>query len=588
MPMNSKSRLSLHTDLHSTLIHPNLIPRLSPTYTSLPPHPLSISPCSPTHSYNNNHTHMSSTPTDTANYHLGDSDHRLSQSSNEKDDSHFMDTTPSASPSSSSSSSPASSPLSPTSNFSAMDLHYLYDQYQYPSSQTFDAIVQDYLQNLSTKKRDKALVDQQRYTLILQVLKDPRNTAISTAQFRFWVKKMFQLSSIKVESQPQDPSSLTWMVCHDGKPVATQEQIYPILIRAHRDAHHGGRDKTSALVRKQYSWIPKELIARFVRRCPFCISRRNGHLSKPSRQQLSTHPNNQPTLPKASKSNINKSALCFDHQSTLKSNSLTNCHQSQYQHHHHNSSAHPYHFGGRRTSSTKSQQPSSAWNDSSHQHQHRCQSLNSSTPTIAASIATTAAASVVSTQWMEPGTPFYYYSQAPSREFFVPGTDHLQNTYAPATINGHDYASSYLGDQDGTRNDSFASVNSAPAVMYSGSYQSSSPIHSPSANSSHSTSSSSISAGYAAVGQQQQQQQQQQYEYQQNQYQIQPVASSMNSDNLLPDDTKLENTDSQPYHYSYALSSSSSSSPGFYALQSPTGSMDILSHQHQQHHDPSV
>jgi len=71
--------------------------------------------------------------------------------------------------------------------------------------------------------------------MILQVLKDPRNTAVSTAQFRFWVKKMFQLPSRQI-------------VCHDGKPVAMREQIYGILVRAHREAHHGGRDKTSALV----------------------------------------------------------------------------------------------------------------------------------------------------------------------------------------------------------------------------------------------------------------------------------------------------------------------------------------------------
>ncbi|KAI9497192.1 hypothetical protein BDB00DRAFT_726347, partial [Zychaea mexicana] len=140
------------------------------------------------------------------------------------------------------------------------------DQDQFPRPTEFDSIVQDYLQNLSTKKRDKALVDRQRYELILQVLKDPRNTAISTAQFRFWVKKMFQL----VTADSVD------VVCHDNKPVAMREHIYGILVRAHREAHHGGRDKTSALVRKRYSWIPKELIARFVRHCPFCITRRNG------------------------------------------------------------------------------------------------------------------------------------------------------------------------------------------------------------------------------------------------------------------------------------------------------------------------
>ncbi|KAI9310581.1 hypothetical protein BX666DRAFT_2005045 [Dichotomocladium elegans] len=138
---------------------------------------------------------------------------------------------------------------------------------QYPSVEEFDKIVQDYLNNLSTKKRDKALVDRHRYTLIRRVLKDPRNTAISTAQFRFWVKKMFQFV-------PQYDGS--HVVCHDNKPVAMREDIYGILVQAHKQANHGGRDKTSALVRRRYSWIPKELIARFVRHCPFCITRRNG------------------------------------------------------------------------------------------------------------------------------------------------------------------------------------------------------------------------------------------------------------------------------------------------------------------------
>ncbi|KAI8060681.1 hypothetical protein BC940DRAFT_337423 [Gongronella butleri] len=139
---------------------------------------------------------------------------------------------------------------------------------QYPSADEFEQIMQQYLTNLSLKKRDKALIDQERYNLILRVLQEPKNTAISTAQFRFWVKKMFTLTTL--------PSGRL-AVCHDHKPVAMKEQIYSILIWAHRQSHHGGRDKTSTLVRKRFSWIPKELIARFVRQCPFCITRRNGH-----------------------------------------------------------------------------------------------------------------------------------------------------------------------------------------------------------------------------------------------------------------------------------------------------------------------
>ncbi|KAL0073495.1 hypothetical protein J3Q64DRAFT_1648662 [Phycomyces blakesleeanus] len=136
---------------------------------------------------------------------------------------------------------------------------------QLPTLAEFLTIIDDYLNNLSPKKRDKALVDENRYFLIQQVLKDPRNTSISTAQFRFWVKKMFTVKKGTADT-----------VCHDNKPVAIKENIYSILVKAHQDAHHGGRDKTSALVRKQYSWIPKELVARFVRQCPFCIIRRNG------------------------------------------------------------------------------------------------------------------------------------------------------------------------------------------------------------------------------------------------------------------------------------------------------------------------
>jgi hypothetical protein len=106
-----------------------------------------------------------------------------------------------------------------------------------PTFEEFQSIIDNYLHNLSPKKRDKALVDHARYCLIQEVLKNPRNTSISTAQFRFWVKKMFQLQ----------PGSYD-LVCHDNKPVAMKEQIYDILVNAHKEAHHGGRDKTSAIV----------------------------------------------------------------------------------------------------------------------------------------------------------------------------------------------------------------------------------------------------------------------------------------------------------------------------------------------------
>ena len=44
------------------------------------------------------------------------------------------------------------------------------------------------------------------------------------------------------------------LICHEGKPVAIREKIFKILSQAHRQCQHGGRDKTSAQVRRIYSW----------------------------------------------------------------------------------------------------------------------------------------------------------------------------------------------------------------------------------------------------------------------------------------------------------------------------------------------
>ncbi|ORZ14154.1 hypothetical protein BCR42DRAFT_439081 [Absidia repens] len=157
------------------------------------------------------------------------------------------------------------------------------DENQLPTPEEFRAIVDDYLNNL--------------------ILRDPRNTAISTAQFRFWVKKMFQLQLGNMD-----------IICHDNKPVAIKEHIYDILVRAHREAHHGGRDKTSALVRRKFSWIPKELVARFVRHCPFCINRRNGGQSPdPMKRNSPRYNYTSSSTPIAMPATINTNDYHFDH-----------------------------------------------------------------------------------------------------------------------------------------------------------------------------------------------------------------------------------------------------------------------------------
>lgn len=90
----------------------------------------------------------------------------------------------------------------------------------FPTSDAFDVMTAAYLENLAPRKRMKALIDQELYDKALTVLMDPRQTTTTTAQFRFWTKKMFKLVEFNGE----------FVVTHEGRPVAVKEQIYDVLV----------------------------------------------------------------------------------------------------------------------------------------------------------------------------------------------------------------------------------------------------------------------------------------------------------------------------------------------------------------------
>ncbi|KAF8321074.1 uncharacterized protein EI90DRAFT_3079455 [Cantharellus anzutake] len=158
------------------------------------------------------------------------------------------------------------------------------------SREDFAVIMDRYLNSLSRKNREKALLTQAVYNDVLTLLKAGKaaeefpdgtttetdgNTvpvgdqhvdidpSLDTPQFRFWVRKMFALQHMNdVE-----------VVTHNGKPVAVQEQLYEILTHCHIQTNHGGRDKTAHMVNEHYSWIPKVFIETFVKSCPGCPRR---------------------------------------------------------------------------------------------------------------------------------------------------------------------------------------------------------------------------------------------------------------------------------------------------------------------------
>ncbi|KAF4586155.1 hypothetical protein EYR38_010429 [Pleurotus pulmonarius] len=127
----------------------------------------------------------------------------------------------------------------------------------------------DYARTLNPNRRAKALIDQATFEDIWAVL---HGLDRRTPQFRFWVRKMFTLGT-----PPEDLPGLPFhrdspdlVVLHEGLPIALQEHIYDILCYCHELSGHGGRDRTCAILRSRYSWISKDLIARFIKHCPTC------------------------------------------------------------------------------------------------------------------------------------------------------------------------------------------------------------------------------------------------------------------------------------------------------------------------------
>jgi Integrase zinc binding domain len=156
------------------------------------------------------------------------------------------------------------------------------DQPGFPTHAQYKRIESIYLNSLSPRKRDKALITQAMFDNIWDVLHDPDTREIETAQFRFWVRKMFALSDpqptqILTATDSATTISSVPVVLHENRPVAIREQLYELFVYCHARSNHGGRDKTCAVIRQHYSWVPKELTAQFVKACPTCTLKRSGN-----------------------------------------------------------------------------------------------------------------------------------------------------------------------------------------------------------------------------------------------------------------------------------------------------------------------
>ena len=154
------------------------------------------------------------------------------------------------------------------------------ERHGFPTYVQYKQIETGYIESLTPRRQGKALISQSMFDRIWDVLHHPESQ-LETAQFRFWARKMFTLNknyriTLGVadgqESPPQE------VLLHDNLLVAIQEQLYDLLCYCHGSTGHGGRDKTCALIRKHYTWVPKDLVSNFIKACPTCIMKKCGNM----------------------------------------------------------------------------------------------------------------------------------------------------------------------------------------------------------------------------------------------------------------------------------------------------------------------
>ncbi|KAF0445480.1 hypothetical protein F8M41_003156 [Gigaspora margarita] len=128
------------------------------------------------------------------------------------------------------------------------------NEYTFLAYQTFNEIIDEYLQSLSEKKRLKALITEDMANKYLQILKDPKNSSIANSNMQHQVKNNYSSQRIGgIET-----------LMYKGKPIALKERLYYIIAEEHLTVGHGGTRNTYTEVSDKYHSVKSCLVDRFV------------------------------------------------------------------------------------------------------------------------------------------------------------------------------------------------------------------------------------------------------------------------------------------------------------------------------------
>ena len=177
----------------------------------------------------------------------------------------------------------------------------------------FDNALKGYLSNLNESKRIRSIITLDLYNYILRFLfnnvdvtvkvkdidnsndgnvktyiyegyKYTQSTALipskNYSELDIWIKCNFSLMFDNITQKH--------LVCYEGLPIVPLEYIFNVMVKTHIENDHCGRDKLTNLIRSKWRFIPKDLIARFIKCCNECNESRRKYYNKKRRKNYNS------------------------------------------------------------------------------------------------------------------------------------------------------------------------------------------------------------------------------------------------------------------------------------------------------------
>ncbi|CAF4774270.1 unnamed protein product [Rotaria socialis] len=123
-------------------------------------------------------------------------------------------------------------------------------------------LLDNHIQSLNSKFREKFSIKQSLYDDIILVLRD----GWGDSQLKFWVHKNFKLAK-------NGDQHLVYEI-KSNCPIVTYENLFIKIKECHEKVGHQGRDKTWLQVKAKYSRIPIDSIKLYIALCDVCCKRK--------------------------------------------------------------------------------------------------------------------------------------------------------------------------------------------------------------------------------------------------------------------------------------------------------------------------